>query len=65
MNNNLKKIIKEKNLKYEDISRDIKIGRTTIYQIANKKSIPSVEIALKLSRYLEIPLIELFYLEEK
>lgn len=65
MNNNLKKIIKEKNLKYEDISKDIKIGRTTIYQIANKKSIPSVEIALKLSRYLEIPLTELFYLEDE
>ncbi|MBC2459388.1 helix-turn-helix transcriptional regulator [Clostridium beijerinckii] len=65
MNNNLRKIIKERNLKYDDISRDINIGRTTIYQIANKKSIPSVEIALKLSRHLEIPLTELFYLEEE
>ncbi|CAI3637186.1 helix-turn-helix transcriptional regulator [Clostridium neonatale] len=63
MHNNLKKIIKERNLKYEDISKATKIGRTTIYQIANKKSVPNVEFALKLSQFLNVPLIELFSLE--
>ena len=65
MNNEFKRIMEEKKLRYQDISNKTKIGRTTLYQIANKKSVPNIEFALKLARCLNVPVTELFYLDDE
>lgn len=44
---------------------DLQITRQTITAIENHKYNPSLELALKLVRYFEVPIEELFYLEEE
>ncbi|OSA92669.1 UNVERIFIED_ORG: hypothetical protein B2H93_14010 [Clostridium botulinum] len=63
MKNNLGKLIKKNRISIEQLSKKTKIGRTTIYQIINSKRIPNVEYALRLSKYFNISVEELFFSE--
>lgn len=60
MNNNLSKILLERNLLPIDIANLIGISRQAINSILNNNTKPSIEIALKLSYVLNIPVNEIF-----
>lgn len=61
MKNGLKKLMKQRNITPKELSNELGIGRTTIYQIMNFKSIPNTEYALKLSKYFNVSVEELFF----
>lgn len=46
------------------MAEDLQITRQTITAIENHKYNPSLELALKLIKYFDVPLDELFVLEE-
>ncbi|GAY78858.1 helix-turn-helix transcriptional regulator [Sporolactobacillus inulinus] len=45
------------------MAQDLKITRQTVNAIEKNKYNPSLELALKLIRYFNVPIEELFYLE--
>lgn len=64
MKNRLRKNIEEKGISIEQLSIATGIGRTTIYQIMNSKCTTNVGYALKLSKFLDVPIEKLFSDEE-
>lgn len=52
-------------LTQEELANKVKCSRQTIHSIESGKFVPSVELALKLSRALSTPLQELFTLEDE
>ena len=63
MNNKLKELLADKKMNLDKLSKELKIGRTTLYQIANCKSIPSVKNAIIIARYFNVTVEELFLSE--
>lgn len=62
--NNIKSIMKEKGLKQKRIAEKIGIEPNYFSMIVNGKHVPSVEIALKLTKILDISIEEIFYLKD-
>lgn len=60
MNNIIKEIIKNKNLKTIDVIRKVGIAKSYFYDIMKGNSMPSLLIAQKISEVLKVPLEELF-----
>jgi putative transcriptional regulator len=52
-----------KNITQEELATQIGVTRKTINTIENGKFIPSVVLALRLAKYFDIPVEELFTLE--
>lgn len=61
MKNKLKELLFSRNISVEKLSIDLQIGQTTLYQILNAKSTPSVKYALKIAKYFNVSVEELFY----
>ncbi|WP_414046816.1 helix-turn-helix transcriptional regulator [Macrococcus equi] len=53
-----------RNISQVQMAKDLEITRQTINAIENHKYNPSLELALKLMQYFEVPIEELFRLEE-
>lgn len=49
----------------EDLANVIEVSRQTIHAIERKKFVPSTLLALKLARYFEVPVEQLFELEDE
>lgn len=64
MKNKLKELLFNRSISIDKLSIDLQIGRTTLYQIVNAKSIPSVRYALKIAKYLNMSVEELFIYDE-
>ena len=64
MKNNLKILRAIKNISQEELAKQIDVSRQTINAMEKGKYVPSTVLALKLSRYFEKPLEEIFELEE-
>lgn len=62
--NHIREIRLKKGVTQVQMASDLQITRQTITAIENNKYNPSLELALKLVRYFEVPIEELFYLEE-
>lgn len=62
MTNKLKIFRKELGLRQEDIAVDLGVTRQTIIAIENGKFNPSLELALQISKYLNKPVEEVFFL---
>jgi len=45
-----------------DLAREMQVTRQTIYSIENNKFVPSVVLALKLARYFNVKVDDLFWL---
>ena len=58
--NNIKQFRVREGLTQEELAKKINISRQMIGLIENNKTIPSVEIALKLSKVLKEPIENLF-----
>lgn len=65
MKNNLKVERAIKNITQEELSRIIGVSRQAINSIELGKYVPSTVLALKLSRYFEKSVNDIFRLEEK
>lgn len=63
MINNIKQLRKAKGYRQEDLAKAVGVSRQTIIAIENNKYNPTLELAMKLARYLETTVEELFILE--
>lgn len=63
--NNIQKIRKERGIKQIRMAEDLEVTRQTFTAIEKNKYNPSLELALKILHYFELPLEEVFTLEEE
>lgn len=64
MKNNIRKLRRERGLRQEDLAQILGVTRQTIIAIENDKYNPTLELAMKIARFLETPVEEIFMLEE-
>ncbi len=64
MKNRVKELRKQAGLRQEDLAREVGVTRQTIIAIENDKYNPTLELAMKISRFLGLHVDEIFYLEE-
>lgn len=64
MTNNLKVLRAIKNISQEELAKQIRVSRQTINAMEKGKYVPSTVLTLKLARYFEKPVEEIFALEE-
>lgn len=65
MKNKIKKLRKEKGLRQEDLAKELLVTRQTIIAVENNKYNPTLELAMKMAKYLSVSVEELFELEEE
>lgn len=63
--NNIKKIRIEKGIKQLQMAEDLQVTRQTMTAIENNKYNPSLELALKIVKYFQLPMEEIFILVEE
>lgn len=63
MNNNIKQYRKEKDISQENLAKMCKVSRQTINAIENNKYDPTLSLAFKLAKVLQITVDELFILK--
>ena len=63
MNNRLNELRKTQKLTQDELANAVGVSRQTINAIENDKYNPTLELAIRLARYLKIPVEELFLLE--
>lgn len=64
MTNNLKVLRAIKNISQEELAKQISVSRQTINAMEKGKYVPSTVLALKLARFFEKTVEEIFSLEE-
>jgi putative transcriptional regulator len=65
MTNNLRVLRAIKNISQEELAKQIQVSRQTINAIEKGKYVPSTVLALKLARFFEKPVEEIFALEKE
>lgn len=63
--NHIRDIRLEKGITQVKMAEDLQITRQTINAVEKNKYNPSLELALKMLEYFDVPIEELFYLEKK
>lgn len=63
MKNRIKELRKDKGLRQEDIAKQLSVSRQTIIAIENNKYNPTLELAMKLARFLDTTVENLFILD--
>lgn len=63
MKNQIKILRKARGYRQEDLAAAMGVSRQTVIAIENDKYNPTLELAMKLARYLETTVEELFQLE--
>lgn len=63
MTNNLKVLRAIKNISQEELAKQIQVSRQTINAMEKGKYVPSTVLTLKLARFFNIPVEEIFELE--
>ena len=63
MQNRIKQLRKQAGLRQEDLAQEMGVTRQTI--IANNKYNPTLELAMKLARRLDLHVDEIFFLDEE
>lgn len=62
--NHIREIRMKKGISQTKMAKDLQITRQTIFAIEKNKYNPSLELALKLIAYFDVPIEDLFYLED-
>ncbi len=62
--NHIREIRLKKGITQVKLAKDLQITRQTVNAIEKNKYNPSLELALKLMEYFDVPIEELFYLEK-
>ncbi len=65
MKNNIRKMRKDKGLRQEDLAQILGVTRQTIIAIENDKYNPTLELAMKLARFLQTSVEDIFILDEQ
>lgn len=65
MKNRIKALRKSKGYRQEDLAAALGVSRQTIIAIENNKYNPSLELAMRLARYLQTTVEDLFDLEDR
>lgn len=63
--NRIREIRLEREITQVKMAQDLQITRQTINAVEKHKYNPSLELALKMIQYFNVPLEDLFYLEKK
>lgn len=63
MKNRIKALRKEQGYRQEDLAEALNVSRQTIIAIENDKYNPTLELAMKLARYLNTTIEDLFILD--
>ena len=64
MKNNLKNLRKSKNISQNDLADALFVSRQTVNSIENGKFDPSLTLAIKLTKYFDVSLQEIFIYED-
>ena len=64
MKNNIKQLRKSEGLRQEDMAKILGVSRQTIIAIENDKYNPTLELAMKIARFLQLHVEEIFILED-
>ncbi len=64
MKNRIKELRRAASLRQEDLAEALNVSRQTIIAIENDKYNPTLELAMRLARYLDTSVEELFTLED-
>lgn len=64
MKNRIKELRKAKGYRQQDLAAALEVSRQTIIAIENNKYNPTLELAMKLARFLGTTIEELFSLED-
>ena len=65
LKNNLKKLrFDHGNISQQELANTVGVTRLTIHSIENGKFNPSTLLSLKIARFFELPLEEVFYIEK-
>ena len=64
MKNNIKQLRKSEGLRQEDMAKILGGSRQTIIAIENDKYNPTLELAMKIARLLQLHVEEIFILED-
>ena len=62
MKNNIYQLRKQKGLRQQDLADQLNVSRQTINAIENNKYNPSLELAMKLAKFLQTPVESIFEL---
>ncbi|MFP7170399.1 helix-turn-helix transcriptional regulator [Terribacillus sp. 7520-G] len=65
VNNRVKELRQERSITQVKMAEDLAITRQTINAIEKGKYNPSLELALRMLAYFDVPMEQLFYLEEE
>ena len=65
MKNRIKELRRARGLRQEDLAAALGVSRQTIIAIENNKYNPSLELAMRLARYLQTTVEDLFDLEDR
>ena len=65
MKNNIKQLRKAAGLRQEDMAKILGVSRQTIIAIENDKYNPTLELAMKIARLLQLNVEEIFVLEDE
>ena len=63
--NHIREIRKKKGITQLKMAEDLQITRQTVISIEKNKYNPSLELALKIIKYFNVPIEEVFYLEDQ
>ncbi len=64
MRNNIKQLRKQMGFRQEDLAKALGVSRQTIIAIENNKYNPTLELAMKLAKLLQLHVDEIFFLED-
>ena len=64
MKNKIKELRKSLKIRQEDLAKEMSVTRQTINAIENEKYNPTLELAIKLAKFLNTTVEELFFLDE-
>ena len=65
MQNRIKQLRKQAGLRQEDLAQEMGVTRQTIIAIENNKYNPTLELAMKWARRLDLHVDEIFFLDEE
>ncbi len=65
MNNRVRELRKQKGLTQDELAKALHVSRQTVNAIENNKYNPTLELAIRLARYIGLPVEQIFMLDEE
>ena len=65
MRNNLRVILAERKIKKGNFAEKVGINRNTLSFIISEKSVPTLEVAMKIARALDLKVEDIWFFEEE